>query len=509
VSNPLLDPQVDATLQNVLLLIVPEAILVFTACVLFLYGTMRPSRRGSVLIALLGLVAANVALWMVPEPDRLISTVAPLIGDSLAFFVRQLSLFTGFVFVLISTKEGDDRHSPDYLACLLVAIAGVSLTGAANDLVTIFLSLEMISIPTYILLYLPRQEKSSQEAAVKYFLLSILSSGLLLFGFSYLYGVTGVTNLSAITKILPRLASSDLSILVLVASIMVIAGIGFRITAVPFHFYAPDVYQGGPTGMAAFLSFVPKIAGFILLLRIFALITGVFPNSNQVTILLWSLAAITMTFGNVLALLQDNLKRMLAYSSVAHSGYMLMGIAVAANPGVQASNTVLMHGSEAILFYLVAYGAMTVGVFAALMYLNTPERSVESIDDLAGLGQSNGPTAFMMAIFLFSLIGLPLTAGFAGKFLLFTSALAVPTTAPMHTLYVVLVVIAALNAAIAAYYYLRVLGVMFLRTPFNPPKPIHSAYPYTAMVFCAVITVLFGIYPWPLLELSKNALGIP
>jgi len=508
VGNPLLNPQVDSTLQQVFQLIVPEAVLVLTACLLFLYSTFKPARSAANLLALAGLFAASIALWLVPRPTDMLTTVGPLVGDSLGSFIRHLALLSGVVYVLISTQEAPDNHHCDYLACLLVAIAGVSVLGGANDLVTVFLALEMISIPTYVMLYLPRQDSLAQEAAIKYFMLSLLSSGLMLFGFSYLYGVTGVTNLTAILSIIPRMQASQIGILALPAAVLIIAGIGFRVTAVPFHFYAPDVYQGGPTSVAAFLSFVPKIAGFVLLLRLFSLAQDAFPYSNQISILLWSLAAITMTFGNVLALLQTNLKRMLAYSGVAHAGYMLMGMAVASNSAVQATAGIqVVQGNEAILFYLVAYGAMTVGLFAGIIFLSSTGQKMEVIDDLGGVGQSHPLMGGMMALFLFSLVGIPFTAGFIGKFLLFTSALNVPQAAPMHTLYQVLVVIAAINAAIAAYYYLRLIGVMYFRAPLTPAAPAPSGFPMMASILCAIATIAFGIYPQPLVNLSKSALS--
>jgi NADH-quinone oxidoreductase subunit N len=227
-------------------------------------------------------------------------------------------------------------------------------------------------------------------------------------------------------------------------------------------------------------------------------------------LVLWVLCAITMTAGNVLALLQNNVRRMLAYSSVAHAGYMLMGLVIL--PAQEYRTTTapaVVNGDEAILFYLVAYGAMTIGAFAVLAYLHTPDRPMDTVDDLAGLHETHPGMAAMMMLFLFSLIGLPLTAGFVGKFLLFVGALAAPTTGPMQHWYQVLAFVAAINAAIAAYYYLRVVGVMFLRSSFRPRVQVR-AYPIVAaVVVCAVITVWFGVYPWPMLEAARAAVGIP
>ncbi len=240
----------------------------------------------------------------------------------------------------------------------------------------------------------------------------------------------------------------------LVGIVLVIAAIGFRITAVPFHFYAPDVYQGGPAGVVAQLAVLPKVAGFVALARILGLVGAdprhiPFDANTQIPLLLWILAILTMTLGNVLALLQDNIRRMLAYSSVAHAGYMLMGVVVASSlPDSKGVGGSFVGGIDALLVYLVAYGMMTLGAFAVILYLSTPERPVDAIDDLAGLGQSHPVSAAAMAVFLFSLIGLPLTAGFVGKFLLFVGAFSAPSDTPaMGNLYQIMAVFAAVNAA--------------------------------------------------------------
>jgi NADH-quinone oxidoreductase subunit N len=292
-----------------------------------------------------------------------------------------------------------------------------------------------------------------------------------------------------------------------VVLVTVVAGLGFRITAVPFHFYAPDVYQGTPTVAAALLAFVPKVAGFVALVRVFGFLwvgqtgtVGLFLG-EQVPMLFFILAAVTMFLGNVLGLLQDNLKRLLAYSSVAHAGYMLIGLAVA--PDLHGTDTA--GGIDAVLFYLVAYGAMTIGAFAILAYLSTPQRPVDMMDDLAGLSRSHPGVALLMAFFLFSLIGIPLTAGFAGKFVLFFGALAVPPRPEHPWLFRILALIGVINAAIGAWYYLRIIAVMYLR---NPIKPLENPRSWPGLVtlwLCALVTLVLGVYPKPLLRLSHDA----
>ena len=360
----------------------------------------------------------------------------PVARDGLASLVRVVALGSGIVFVLMSWNQVAAATGRRLLCKFAADHRRGRCTGAANDLIVLFLSLELVSIPTYILLYLPRHDNASQEAAMKYFLLSVFSSALTLFGFSYLYGIAGTTNIATLFDTLHRTDIRDVPAVALVAVITVIAGLGFRITAVPFHFYAPDVFQGLPTVGAALLSFVPKVVGFAALLRVlgFVVTPGVTAGdgfigmalSNQVPILLYFLAVLTMFLGNIFALLQDNLKRLLAYSSIAHAGYMLVGLAVSAylRRGLPDGEP---DGVEAILYYLVAYGAMTIGVFAVLAYLDSPLRRVETVDDLAGLAKNQPLTALVMTVFLFSLIGIPLTAGFTGKLLLFFGAMAVPS----------------------------------------------------------------------------------
>jgi NADH-quinone oxidoreductase subunit N len=430
--------------------VVPEAILGVAACVLFLGGTFKKNRHLWAGVAVAALTAAGVALYylrttqyLTPDAAQAALFAGPLVLDRFAFLIRVIAVCGGLVFVFFSWDEAGDEQAAEYHACVLLITAGVGLTGAANDLITLFLALELISIPTYVMLYLPRADTPAQEAAMKYFLLSVFSSALLLFGFSYLYGMTGTTNLPAMADAFTTNKQS-LSGLALVALIMVVAGLGFRITAVPFHFYAPDVYQGTSTGMAALLSFVPKVAGFAALVRVLGFVKlsveklgGEDPVfvlkgdagagqllGEQVPVLLWILAAVTMSLGNVLALLQDNVKRLLAYSSVAHAGYMLVGLAAA--PWLLPEyGGGPFGGVEALLFYLVAYGAMTVGAFALLYYLSTRQRPVEMVDDLVGLSRSHPVPALVMVLFLMSLIGIPLTAGFAGKVFLFGGALEV------------------------------------------------------------------------------------
>jgi NADH-quinone oxidoreductase subunit N len=490
--------------------VLPELVLGLVACVLFVGATFRSDRNLWGAVALVGLLGGLVALWLSPPTPATDAAVyaAPVFVDRLAALVKLIALVGGVVLVLFSWDEVPDLYAAEYHACLLLIVAGVCLTGAANELVTLFLALELISIPTYVLLYLPRHDRAAQEAAMKYFLLSIFSSGLMLFGFSYLYGVTGTTNLPAVTAALTPSAVA-LPGPVLIALVMVVAGLGFRITAVPFHFYAPDVYQGTATVVAALLAFVPKVAGFVALVRLLGFVVAGTSYAGlslaaQVPSLLWILAAVTMSLGNLLALLQDNLKRLLAYSSVAHSGYMLIALAVAPN----LRNEAVGGGIGAILFYLVAYGGMTVGAFAVIASLSKPARPVETVDDLAGLSTTHPLLALLMAVFLFSLIGIPLTAGFAGKLMIFFGAMAVAQPEQAR-LFRILALIGVLNAAVGGWYYLRILAVMYLRGALRPLEPVRSVSAWTTVALCAAVTVLFGVYPAPLSRAARDAVESP
>jgi NADH-quinone oxidoreductase subunit N len=516
--NPLTDLPVQETLKGVFRLAVPEIALVGTACATFLLACFYNRRWAGFLVSLIGVALAALLAGRIKTDLPPVMTVAPLVPDAAAAFVRWVAIISAGVFLFVTWPEVDRTNAGEYYGCLLITAAGTSLAGRANDLITLFLALELLSIPTYILLYLPARTKQNQEAAAKYFLLSLLSSAVLLFGFSYLYGLTGSTNLTAVVNALTKANAERMSPLALLAVVLVVAGIGYRITTVPFHFYAPDVYEGGPAGVVAQLAFLPKVAGFAALARVLGLLTTPAPGQpvhlpfdagTQLPLLLWILAVFTMTLGNILALLQDNVRRMLAYSSVAHGGYMLIGL-VAASSLPDAKGRPDIGGIDALFVYLVAYGAMTVGAFAVVLFLSTPEQSVEAIDDLAGLGSSHPVSAAAMAVFLLSLIGMPLTAGFSGKLLLFLGVFNAPSGTPgMGNLYQLLAAIAAVNSAVAAYYYLRVLGVMYLRSPIRPPADSRAFPTAFAAVVLAGFTLFFGVYPKPLVTAAQKAAPVP
>ena len=389
----------------------------------------------------------------------------------------------------------------------------------SNDLVVLFLGLELISIPTYVLLYLHGKKDLAAESAMKYFFLSIFSSGLLLLGFSYLYGIVGTTNISAISDALSNgyrfkpAADIDNSsgFLFLIPMLAILAGLGFKVSMVPFHFYAPDVYQGTTYRMCALLATVSKVAGFAAIIRIFgfALAQGALPGASKtldnIYVLFWILATVTMTIGTILGLLQRNLRRILAYSSISHSGYILAGIAVAPKLDL----TTGIDGIGASFFYLIAYFFGTFGIFAVLDVLDSKDKPIEDWDDLAGVGTQNPLLSICLAVFLFSLIGIPFTGGFLAKFFIVFGCVSVPYTwdDPLskgsHNLFFLLGIIAFLNAAIGSWIYLRILSGIYFK-PAIWPKVINTSFrpSYLPIAACLFIVIVLGVRPSLIINLN-------
>jgi NADH-quinone oxidoreductase subunit N len=425
----------------------------------------------------------------------------PLKFDPLARLTRWLALGLGALLLLLSSHPRPDKavkETAERVGSLLLTVAGLMLVAVAGDLVLLFVALELISIPTYILLYIGRRDEASQESATKYFFLSVMASAILLYGLSFLYGLAGSTDLAAIRAALdganPPPALSALSQL---ATAMIFGGLCFKIAAVPFHFYAPDVYQGTTHANAALLSVMPKAAGFVVMVRIFvAAMPGMGPHSWQIVL---AAAALTMTFGNVMALWQDNLRRLLAYSSIAQAGYMLIALAVGLASG---SVSTAWNGTAALGFYLATYAVATIGAFAVLEHLGRPDRSLDGVDELAGLGATRPAAAAVLAACLFSLTGIPPMAGFWGKLLVFGGALAVdpPAAAGFRWCFVGVAVLGGLNAAVAAAYYLRIIAVMYFRTPLATPRAQGGAGPWWAAVVCALALLAVGVYPGAIIQ---------
>jgi NADH-quinone oxidoreductase subunit N len=418
----------------------------------------------------------------------------------------------GLFFCLLFWRDCQTQNTFETFALIMFLVTGCSIVGISNDLVVLFLGLELISIPTYVLLYLHGKKDLAAESAMKYFFLSIFSSGLVLLGFSYLYGIVGSTNISAISDALCNgyrfKPSADLEnssgLLFLIPMLAILAGLGFKISMVPFHFYAPDVYQGTTYRMCALLATVSKVAGFAAIVRIFgfALAQGALPGSSKtldnIYVLFWILSAVTMTIGTILGLLQRNLRRILAYSSISHSGYILAGIAVA--PKLELATG--LDGIGASFFYLIAYFFGTFGIFAVLDVLDTKEKPIEDWDDLAGIGSQTPLLAICLAVFLFSLIGIPFTGGFLAKFFIVFGCVSVPYTwddalsKGTHNLFFLLGIIAFLNAAVGSWIYLRILSGIYFK-PAIWPRVFNTSFrpSYFPIIACLLIVLVLGIKP--------------
>jgi len=480
--------------------LLPEILLVAVAVSIYVAGAFVDARREWSWIAGAGILLAAFALAM-PGGS---AGGGSLIGDSLALYARWLALASGGLFVLLSSRPLRENTS-EYVGSMLLTVSGLMLVAGAGELVLLFVGLELVSIPTYILLFLGRRDSRGEEATTKYFFLGIFASAMLVYGFALLYGTAGSTDLSAIRAAFsePDSPAAAFAALSKVATVLILAGLGFKIAAVPFHFYAPDVYQGTSHTNAALLSVIPKAAGFVALVRV---VVASMPPTPGVEPYVWRvvvvLAVLTMCLGNVLALWQENLRRLLAYSSIAHAGYMLIGLAVALVQGHA-------DGAGALLFYFCVYAAATIGAFATLDYLGKGERPLDAVDELAGLGRTRPLPAAALAVFMFSLTGTPPLAGFWGKLVVFASALnvdpGVATAGSLGMWYVVLAVIGVLNAAVAAAYYLRIVAVMYFRTPLAVPKAEGGPGAACTMVVCLILVMAIGLFPGPLMHQSDEA----
>jgi NADH-quinone oxidoreductase subunit N len=360
----------------------------------------------------------------------------------------------------------------------------MSLMAASTDLILTFLGIEILSIATYILAGFKRSDSKSNEASLKYFLLGSFATAFLLYGIAFLYGSAGSTSYQAIRQLLTIAPLPQTT--TLIGMILLLVGFGFKIALVPFHAWVPDVYEGAPTAVTAFMTVGPKAAGFAALVRV---LTQALPTLNfDWTLLLWVIAVLTMTLGNVVAVLQTNLKRMLAYSAIAHAGYILIGIVANSESGLGA-----------VLFYLVVYTVMNLGALSIVLSLSRQGDLRVTLDDYAGLGRTAPFAAAALSVFLVSLAGIPLTGGFMGKLYLFSAAI--------QRGYIGLAIIGVLNSLISVFYYFRVLIVMYMREPaVGQPSPASISPPVLLILGIGVAAVLWlGVYPAQVLNLASHS----
>jgi NADH-quinone oxidoreductase subunit N len=468
--------------------IMPLIVLVGWACALLLFDLAIPKERKgwTALLAALGLlVAAGFVVSHFGEPVTGFGGM--IVVDDFSNFLSLLLLVSGLVGIALSydyLKRMSIVHS-EYYILLLFSITGMVLMTMAADLIIIFLALELLSIPLYVLAGIATPRLSSEEAAIKYFLLGAFSSGIFVYGTALIYGATGST---ALEQILARLESGLANpVLLLVGAGLILVGLGFKVAVVPFHMWTPDVYQGAPSAVTAFMAVGAKAAGFAALLRIFVL---VFPAiADNLTPVLWALAALTMILGNVVAIAQKNIKRMLAYSSIAHAGYILMALVPFGQQNVSADCV------ASALFYLAAYAFTNFAAWAVVIAVEKAGEGGLELDDYAGLGRKYPSLAAVMTVAMLSFTGIPPTLGFVGKFYLFRTVI--------EGGYVGLAIIGVLTSLISAYYYLRIVVIMYMKD--GEPQVRQESWLYISAYGAALGVVLLSIFSTPLLYLATQA----
>jgi NADH-quinone oxidoreductase subunit N len=477
--------------------LLPEIVLTTGALLLLLADLMTPRDKQSILAwVTLGVLGAT-AMALIPVAGANLQVSRGLIAvDHFALFFKVIFLASAALTVLMSVKylDVEGTRAGEYYFLILCATLGMMFMAGGTDLITLFIGLETMAISFYILTGYLKPSRRSNEAAVKYFLLGAFSLGILLYGMSLMYGLSGTTNLRQIAT---ALAGQESDPRLVLAVMLVVAGMGFKIAAVPFHMWAPDVYEGAPTPITGFLSVGSKAASFAMLLRIFveslptmrvslSESTSLTPSGPEVGwgMLFYVLAVVTMTVGNFAALTQSNLKRMLAYSSIAHAGYLLIGVVAGTARGVTA-----------MLVYLFVYAFMQLGAFAVLVMMRRHDVVGDELKDLNGLFFRQPFAAVAMLLFMLSLGGIPPTAGFMGKFWLFSAAI--------ESGYVWLAVIGVLNSAVSLYYYIRIVVYMMLKNEPAGSEPRQTPAMALAMGVAVVATLVLGVYPQPLFEFAQ------
>ncbi len=484
--------------------IYPEIILSLTLVALVIFDLIfNKQKKFLPLISIIGLFFAFI--FVIPEFGNSRSAFPTsennslLSIDSFSAFFKGLIIIASVFVVLFSMSSNEIKSCPDrqgeYYSLMFGMIIGMFFLVSANDLILIYLSIELLSLSSYVLAGFVKTSIRNSEASLKYIIYGSTSSGIMLFGISILYGITGSTNLFEINSVLGF--SNVPQITFLISILMIFTGIGFKISIVPFHFWTPDIYEGAPLPITAFLSVASKAAGFAVLIRFIEITFAeslsksgfwqLIPYVNwQNLLVLFSI--ITMTFGNFAALWQDNLKRLLAYSSIAHAGYLMLGVAVLSDQGLTA-----------VLIYFSIYLFMNLGAFFIVMLIANKINS-ENIDDYRGLGYSIPFLSTSLAIFLVSLTGLPPTAGFIGKLYIFFAL--------VDAKMIVVAIIALLNTVVALYYYIRVLKVMFLERTDKHVEIEISPLNFVIILALLAPTLIFGVYFTPLVNIAKNSIQL-
>ncbi len=482
----------------------PETTLLVGFCVLLILGVAFPRGNGKFgWLALIALAAVGFALTRQAAgvPAGVFSNMLAI--DSFAIFFKSLILIAAAFVVIFSMHSAElqtgRRSLGEYFALLLGLTLGMFFMVGSSNLLMMYISLELTSLSSYILAGFTKEAEDSSEASLKYILYGAVSSGVMLYGISLIYGLTGAIDIYGIQKAL-MLGGAN-SVALLIAGVFIVVGFGYKISAVPFHFWTPDVYEGAPITITAFLSVASKAAGFAMMIRFFKVsfidltvgnlpagMWGIFQGFEW-NHLLAILSVLTMTLGNLIAIWQSNMKRLLAYSSIAHAGYMLLGVVVLSNEGLAA-----------VLIYFAVYLLMNLGAFYCVMLIAN-ETGSEDIDEYRGLGFRSPTMAAALTLFLLSLTGVPPTAGFIGKLYLFAALI--------NAKMIVLAVIGVLNSVVSLYYYVRVLRNMYLRDQAPSAGALRFATPQMIVVFAlAIPTLLLGLYFSPLVEYAQAAVAM-
>ncbi len=469
-----------------LLVILPESILALLACLLFVIEPFVRKENKAVMgyFSVFSLFCS--ALSLIPLCGREMTAFSGMIVlDDYAIFFKALFLSISALVICISIRyiQIEKINLGEYYGLILFATVGMMLMPAATDLLLFYLSLELMSVSFYVLIAFMRRDVKSVESGIKYFLTGVFTSGLILYGIAFLYGLSGTTHFGSI---MAYLSSQEImnSPMLLFAIILLVAGFGFKIAAVPFHMWAPDVYEGAPTPITAYLSTGSKVAAFSAMLRLF--MTGLEFSYGTWGRILWLVAVMTMTIGNVVALVQTNFKRLLAYSSIAHSGYILIGL-------IAASET----GLAAVLIYTVAYALMTLGAFTIVILLCKSNLRGEEISDFKGLAKTHPAVAASFVLFALSLVGIPPTAGFIGKLFLFNAAI--------QGEFYWLAVIGVLNSVVSLYYYFKIVIAMYMQEPQDAMPLSFSPALTLALLIISSATLLIGLYPEPLIKAALQS----
>ena len=479
------------------ILLVPELVLLGTA-ILVLAGDVFLPRRNHYLLSWLVLAGFSISLvsnLLIDWGAGKTTFSGMFRADYFSLFINIVVLSAGIMSIMISTSyvQGNDEPGamplPEYLVLLVLSILGTMLVGAAGDLLMIFIGIEMGSLAVYVLTGFARDRLTSIEGALKYFLLGAFATAILIYGMAWIYGATGSTNLAEIATRLKPMMSGDTKIepSLLLALLLLAVGLSFKIAAVPFHMWTPDAYQGAPTPVSGYMSVVPKVAGFAAMARIMVEALG--PLSETWLTLIAILAVITMVYGNVVAVAQRDVKRMLGYSSIGHTGYMLVALAA------YHSTTAGDRSVGSLLFYLFAYSFMNIGAFGVVTWLQHRQHGVD-LDDFAGLGSRSPLAAFAMTIFMLSLMGMPPLIGFYAKYYVILAAIDNNLTW--------LAVVLVLMSAVSAFFYLRVVAVMYFNEPIRQWQAQSTPLLGVGLGLMALGTVGFGLFSGSVLDLAQK-----